>query len=607
MWHSLRGHNRHLHALINFVYLGLALLPWGIVLLASPRGFDRSDEAFYLLSSAYPHDITTTFSLFGVVLSPLYQMVGGSVTGFRWLGALLWLAVSTGVSWASLRLIAGKPPVSATDDFDRRRRFWLTLLLIAGSVLYYCLWLLTPSYNWLNLVGITLFWGGFLLWVRAEARTWAARFGAGLLAFAAALVFWAKPSSAALLTLYPLAALLLNAKQARRLLDWQTIAAGIAGLGIGLSVPLWSGFTPQQVLDILTRGVEHQAMMKPTLYGGILDLFTSVRQQIEQMLRENRYPASSVGLWLPLLIAAVILTHLPLSISRRRRWLRLVLGFGLSVNLFNVSFVLYENVGYWALNTVLLIAVYLLVGSYAERVLSGAGEVRWRRLAWLIPILGLIFVFMFGTNNRYADHSGMAAYFYLMGCASLFLTVRERTVNATVLSSALPTLFLCVIGLTYASSVTPYRQDVSVWNMQQTVSVHTADNRLIVSAELARYITAFQTLARDAGWQPDTPLIDLTGRTPGMAYLLRGRAYGFPWLLSTNPGSDDAAIYILRQWQPEQLAAAWILSSQPGSRSALSTSVLTTIGLNFPVDYVMIGTVPQPASGETHTLWKPAG
>lgn len=61
----------------------LAVVPWGIVLASSSRGFDLTDESFYVLSIAHPENVSATFSMFGAVLNPLYNVVGGNITKLR--------------------------------------------------------------------------------------------------------------------------------------------------------------------------------------------------------------------------------------------------------------------------------------------------------------------------------------------------------------------------------------------------------------------------------------------------------------------------------------------------------------------------------------------
>ncbi len=191
------------HELFTALCVLLALCPWGIVLAASPRGFDLTDEAFYLLSTAHPENVTVTFSMFGVVLNPLYDLVAGNIIVLRVVSVLIWLGISAGVALAD---IGDQHSESRQNGytFAIQRRSCSRCSVSARSVLYYALWLLTPSYNWLTLVGLTAFWGGFLLWLSSAQRTRRARLGVGIFAcvtFTHHLL--GKPTSAAVTLLQP--------------------------------------------------------------------------------------------------------------------------------------------------------------------------------------------------------------------------------------------------------------------------------------------------------------------------------------------------------------------------------------------------------------------
>jgi hypothetical protein len=130
-------------------------------------------------------------------------------------------------------------------------------------------------------------------------------------------------------------------------------------------------------------------------------------------------------------------------------------------------------------------------------------------------------------------------------------------------------------------------------------------NTLIVSQEMGRYIDALQTAAFEAGFQPETPLIDLTGSSPGAAYVLRGRAHVFPWPPGGYPGSDAAAVFILSRWQPQALAAAWVLTADREGAPHLTPSILREVGLDFPADYERVGEIRLPEGDRTQILWRP--
>jgi hypothetical protein len=588
-------------SLLMLMNAALALTPWILVLLSANRGFDRTDEAFYLLSIAHPEDVMVTFSMFGAALNPLFKLVGGNSAALRVLGAFILWMVSVYAAWLTLTKLEFQAGMGAGR---MRLNLLLTLFVSSGASLYYFLWLLTPSYNWLALVGLIVFWGGFVLWIKSERRTWSARMGTALFAFAAALVFWAKPTSAALIVLYPLGALALERRHWRRLLDGQSLLGGAAGFAAGMSLPLLSGFSPQAVITVLSLGVEHQNVLKPSVYAMPLMVLQQALHQTAQLFTENVFIRDHFWVWLTPLIGFALLSRLKSNTALYQRRVGILLVGGLSAALVTAAVVLSDEAGRWALTVPLLIALYMIAGNQAQRRLSisrGANDSQ-QNLLWLIPILGLVFIFVFGTTNPYAMQAGMSAFFPMLAAALLLRSASAGAVNHLLMHAALPIILLSVIWLTAISSLTPYRQNVSVWQMDYPVQVDQT-NTLVVSQEMGRYIHVLQTAASEAGFQPETPLIDLTGSSPGAAYVLRGRAYVFPWLLGDYPGSDLAAVFILSRWHPQDLAAAWVLTADREGAPYLTPSILREVGLDFPADYERVGEIR--LGDQTQILWRP--
>ena len=575
------------------LYVLLACAAWMPVLVFSGRGLDLTDESFYLLTYAHPHDFSTAFSMFGVLGKPLYDLAGGSIAGTRILGAGLWAAVAAFAAWTTYRCVARR---GATV-----RPLPLLALAVASGALYYHAWLLTPSYNLFALLGLALFWAGLLLWADAAHAIRATRGGAALIGCAAAVVFWAKMSSAALLPAFTLVALALCWRDWRRLLHPVTLVCGVAGLLAGMAIPLAYGFSPQEIVSALSRGVAHQQILKPgeysslpaTLAQGIASFFTYIVA--------NPYLVF-VWLWLPSLLGVGWAARNGRTVERRSRYVRLAVSIGVIVNLVAVTIFFQNTVGYWALNVLLLLVAFSGVGRWAT------GEpIAPRPFALAVALVALVFVFAFGTSNAYHFQAGMAAFCLVLAGVVVLLPDDAAGVNRALAQAAAPALLVALAWLMHTQTLTPYRQDVAVAAMESPVTLRGGAERVLMSESFARYLAALQTLAADAGFAPDTPILDLTGRTPGVAYALGGRAYGQGWLLGGYVGSDAAAVYLLQTWDRAALESAWVLTAERGGETAISAAVLERVGLRFPEAYVRVGTVRRPADDEVQALWRPRG
>ena len=140
--------------------------------------------------------------------------------------------------------------------------------------------------------------------------------------------------------------------------------------------------------------------------------------------------------------------------------------------------------------------------------------------------------------------------------------------------------------------------------MNQSIEVNGPKDKLLVSEETQRYIDELRVLAGST-FQSGTPLIDMTGHSPGAAFLLGGRAPVNPWLSGGYPGSDISAEYVLGLWSDSDLKSAWILTAESNGIRSINLSILEKVGLNFPSSYELAGTVRRPASDEIQGLWRP--
>lgn len=585
-------------------YIVLALIPWLMVLLASWRGFDLTDEAFYLLNYRQPTDVVITPTLFGLLLSPLYHL-SGSVVMLRIMGVLIWFVVATLTTWWTLRFLTVQLRLTNQSNWSL---FLLTLPPIAGAALYYYMMVMTPSYNWLNLVSVTLFWLGFLMWLDCNQSATIKATGAMIVGFSAMVVFWTKPSSASLLPIFPMVALIVNRADWQRLLKSQTVFGGIIGFVIALSIPFLQGFTPQTLVEIFSRGLEHQQLMKPKLYDAASEVFLiHVREGVFFVTRNPYLPV--LGLFIIIYVAVFWGKFRFRSRRNNLRWVQYFLVLMWVTNLVLMTFFAWIKVGYWGLNAFLSTLVFVWIGHLSyEKVnqsLHHDNRERFWKGLWIIPVIGLIFVFVFGTGVGYAHQTGLATYFYLLSSVVFLLIFCDNPINTLLTRISVPTLLLAIIVVLYTHSLIPYRQNESIWAMNYPIVLNDEAGTILVSQETARYFTELKTLADTAGFQPGTSLIDLTGDTPGAIYALEAQAYGFPWLLGDYDGSDLAAIYILQQWKAEQLNQAWLLTVEANGRVPLSPSILSEVGLDFPDGYIKVGTVRRADSQEVQALWQP--
>jgi hypothetical protein len=149
-----------------------------------------------------------------------------------------------------------------------------------------------------------------------------------------------------------------------------------------------------------------------------------------------------------------------------------------------------------------------------------------------------------------------------------------------------------------------YRQDSYIWDMDRRTSIRFGAETVLLTDNYSEAFTALQNAALDNGMQADMPIIDMTGNSPGLVYVLNGRAYAYPWMAGDYEGSEELARMTLSYWSDDLIKEAWILSSD-GPRE-LPKTLLIERGLNFPEDYEHVVTVYlEVYDGVNVSLWKP--
>ena len=162
--------------------------------------------------------------------------------------------------------------------------------------------------------------------------------------------------------------------------------------------------------------------------------------------------------------------------------------------------------------------------------------------------------------------------------------------------------FVLVIQLILSFSMalckqSPYRQGTNMGELQVETQIGGATLKL--SEAFARYIEEARRNAQQGGFVPGTPVVDLTGQSPGILYALEAEAVGRGWFIGSYPGSLKFAAHVLRERVPkEKLLRSWFLVEPDGER-AISNEIFEQLGLNFPEDYELRAEWQAPAGAGT--------
>jgi hypothetical protein len=573
---SARHQGRNLSgAIVVIASVVVTVLLAGTIAVYAGRGFDFTDEGYYLNLIAHPSEYgsTTTAGLYQYVWHPLFELSGDSVFALRVANATVAVAVTFALAWT----LTG-PKVAALVLRDASAggiislpvRVMMSVAAAASSLTVFERWLMTPSYNSLAFQSVT--WT-MLCSVIVMSRTGRAQ-DLGLLGVALGgwLCLLAKPTSAVLLALVVLVLLWCSSRVSLR-------SIGILLLGLVGTVVLSLAamkMSPAGLVDYYrasfdlnraTGGPSLRELLKPDplelrepltkglFYGGVLASVVCVvaGRWLSQWAAKSLAAISAVAM---AVVTGGVLMHRD-DIARR-------------------TDVLFEIV-YWLAIPVAILIVVLLTAGRLRRSISGSG------LALLAVFMVLPTVATFGTNNNTWHAYSRTAAFWVFAAIVLAVALGRRHHLAFTPLFGIAVVFTVVtIGM---SIVFPYRQG-SLLTADTRTRVGSADLQL--TSAYAQRIEQAQGIFDGAGRL--SGVIDLTGESPGLIFASGQQALGQAWILGGYEDSETLAKTALRDTRCSDLQHAAVFVAPQGDRQ-IDSGVLAAVDLDLKRDFTLGGTV----------------
>ncbi|MET3361451.1 hypothetical protein [Bradyrhizobium ottawaense] len=543
----------------------VAVLAFAVVLasnliLKMDRGFDFTDEAFYLMLAQRPAEYDLVLGLFSYAIRPLYLLAGESVSAFNRLGAVILAGLGVSLGWA----VVTRLKLSWRDP---------DAILIAGTALlapflYYTYWLPTPSYNWLVLVAGWMLALGLVL---LESLPVVSAFTA---AFAIAVALFTRPPNVMAYGAIYLVGVLcaFPGNRARLVQLGHTILFGLCFLVVlAASLPL--GTMLNQINGYFV------------VFGGSHPTPFSMRDQQTEFLRDGWVWWASGGLLLVCMFARC---------SGRTviaRWGELIALFAIVL-----------------LGLSLLRRAFDPGNCHVLSVLGGGGfamlSIACRRgisLKWiaLLALIGLIpWAATLGSAGRVCFQVAL-----FPGLSLMVLVVA----TALVLPRSFGLTLACFVGVylvyraTAAGLTSPYRLATPI--MLQTLPTRIGpDSTLKLDERTRQFIHTLQSDVASHGFCLGDLAIDLSGEVPGAVFAIGGRMPVFPWIFAGYPSSHRLASEYLRMVGPERLRRAWLILGTGGH--ALKKEEWEGLGLDF-ASRALIDNLTHPVDGSVVELYAP--
>lgn len=514
-----------------------------LLIVNSSRGFDITDESFYILNITQPELMLGTVSFFGMVLRPLYYLVHGDIELFRVVGLLIIMLAAAGLGFIFYKYLSSITLIKNGID---SAIFCILLSCILVLHYYAHWWLLTPSYNWLALLATILVSAGYVLLIMPNQSINTRIFATFFIGFGGCISFLAKPTTALYLVFL---GLVLLVSVGAKLSAWISLLyAGIISAALILAFGIFYFGNISSFIEYIFNGLIMLGILDAGqgLNGLFLGALYGTYNFFKEVINANRISMSYVYIfmWLALI---------PYAVNRLRK----------------------KSV---VCKPVLFVSIIFLGAGFAPSI---------------------------GTADNLIDHASISILF--MGLSLVMVLQSFQSSFGNKLSWSLMSLLVfssMILFIQIATSLKyPYRLP-SINEQKVAVKFLNPNQDLYLDAASAIYANQLMNLATQAGWQRGMPLIDLTGATPGALVILDAKMVGMPWLLGGYSGSNAYADYVLSKVSPDVLKHSWILTAPMGNQK-IDEDFLEARGFSFFSSREIVGELTTGHRSEKQILWRP--
>lgn len=569
---------------VGFIFsacITLSTLGW--VLWRCHFGFDFTDEGYYLVAMATPWLYKATATQFGFAYHPLYELLHGNIAELRQANILATFGLAFALCYLFLERSTSGAENSGVWRIHRAIAAGALALSSLSILIEAGFWLVTPSYDSLNFQALIIVAVGFLLLEKEKSLT--RLIGYVLLGIGGWVALMAKPTTAALLSVDVCIALWISGR-------WNaTLVASMATTIFMLFVTTawYSDGSIPAFIERLIRGAQIALNSPDHAAAHLLRI-----DNVDLTLGDKYAIAASVTI----LATVIVLGNLKLSYARAAAYfislicisLGTVVGRRGIIEHFEFSY--HQSVLYFSVPVAVLLACAILTRSRMFTNLS-------RMDLGIITLFAMLpYTFAFGTSNNYWMLEYCAVLFWIL----LSLTfLYAHTVKSDFAHTSLPicfavqllTIALITLGMNY-----PYRSLQPLHSDKYESTIGRAGSTVYVPDSYGEYMQKAAQITQQAGFSHGTPMIDMTGQSPGLLYSIGASNVGQAWMIGGGADSDSRAITTLKLAPCEQVAQAWLLM-EPGGPKSLSTAILRQVGIDPATDYLKVGdiTAPRGAGG----------
>jgi len=546
-----------------------SLLLFVTIMRYSAYGFDFTDEGFYLvwIKNPFLYDYSYPITNFGFIYHPVFILFDGNIAALRQFNITFTFLLSWNLAYLYIKELA---PLEKENPLVFHA---IAIGIAAGSflVLVFLGWLPTPSYNHLVLQALLIASIGLLLTNSYSSKI--CTIGWLLLGIGGWLTFMAKPSSALLLSVTVLVYLLATQKFSLR-----HVALAASTAVILLLISTW--FISGSLAGFVTR----------LQTGFDMAYALQANHTITSVLRLDLFRPDKKDSFIFLSIIA--LTFGIIAITQKFRATPVIL----SVAFF--SAILFLSIGatetfFFKIPLQKSLVFYLSCATFIAALWTRKNQILKliSRSHWITAILFLAMprIASFGTNNNYWIQDTVSVIFLLLFSLAPLTALIKAKKNVLLFVPPVLAFQVIITFLIHYGMANPYRQP-AIFSNQSILSDVPSLSSLILAEDTAIYIEDALAVAQNAGFKPNTPVIDLSGQSPGLIYALDAENTGYVWIFGGYPGSQNFAREVLNRTSCEKISTSWLLLEPNGPRSIPDIqSLLADFGLNIAEHYRAAG------------------
>ncbi len=547
-------------AISDFLIIGTISIYFVYYCLQMNSGIDFTDEGKHLNDAAYPNNYSNQVTQYGYLLHPVFRLLNFDLFSYRL--ANFSLVFTLGI--LSFFMVAHLCGLKSYFTVSRLYSYGFITGII--FLTFFDMWLPTPNYYSLTFQFIAMCWLTFTFFF-LDKDTFKAIPKLALACFPLACLFLIKPTSFIILS----AAIIIS---------------------IFFLQKKWRVYTPLLILFVTI----YLVIFSKIIFGNFLMLFyqilvgTKLTQDLDpqygfsELIKIDTLPFSKwVLLELGLLWFFTKVSWYKLSLVPKKIVLLLVLIYFAIFFLIAKSLEVFSSEKNYHFLLLGLVVTMLGVRPFGKfRSNKSSVVIKFQYILLLLP-----FSYSFGTNQNQWEASKLVTCFLLIFSILNISTMASDSKNLILMRYMMIASVLISFLIISTAANNPYRQPNSVIQNKNLVSNIPKLSSVRLNPDYADSLTGLSRRLNYAGFEINTPVIDLSGQSPTLIYLIDGLSLGNSWLIGGYPGSVKVAQKQLSAVSCLDLGRAWILEEPNGPRSLDFENLLSSFGLER-VDYKIV-------------------